>query len=302
MPRPAPLLAALLVVSVLVASVGCIEQRDPPEHGEFTIEVDTSPLLFTGTLGERLHGAHAHVETDLHHEHPDYYWEIEDIGRLEGSDVQLPAMDEGLYPATYELEYYEQEEGMPLLIAALGPRNASYAVIAESGVFEDPTGHEPGPFTIASAENLTLVEPNGPIWKNQWALLRGEVDRTQRMGIDVELDPAAEEAEYVVGFQWVAGLLVNRWSTALVIHPGEVHNLKYLGPGALNITIAHQDDPGNATFEGGYDELPDEYRGHLGTLHWQGEVGEGEEAPGLGFVSAVAALSVVAVSARRCRR
>jgi hypothetical protein len=302
MQRPAPLLAALFVVTLLVASAGCIEQRDPPEHGGFTIEVESQPLFFTTTEGEELHGADAQVETELHHDHPEYSWDIEEVGEFEGSEVHLPDVEEGLYTASYRLDYYEQEEVLPLFLAAIEEWNGTYAVVAEGGLLEDPSNSSAQPFSIVSVDNLEPIGSGGAVDGYEWAVMEGDENLTGGLVINLLMDEfGAEETEYVVGYQWASGMMVLRWSASFVIHAGEAHNLTYGGPWTFNITIAPHDDPSNVTYQGNYTKLPERYRGRLGTLHWEGSVG-GEEAPGLGLAGALVALSVAFVALGRRRR
>jgi hypothetical protein len=287
---------------LLVASAGCIEQKDPPEHGEFTIEVDSQPLFITTTDGEELHGAHAHVETDLHHDHPEYAWDIQGVGEFEGSEVHLPAIDEGLHAAIYNMTFYEQEGGVSLFLAAIEKWNGTYAFVADGGILSDPENSTAQPFKIAYFWNLISVRPM--LWVDEsytWNLLENHVNRSEGLRIDLKMDDdLKEETEYVVGFQWGGDFLVHRWSVAIVIHAGEVHNLTYEGPGLLNISIHHQDDPTNITYQGNYTNLPNKYKGHIGTLHWEGKVGE-EETPGLGLAGALVAMTVAFIVLGRRR-
>jgi hypothetical protein len=55
-------------------------------------------------------------------------------------------------------------------------------------------------------------------------------------------------------------------------------------------------------YNGTYEDLPHEYRTHIGVMEWAGHVGEVEESPGFGAMMSMAAAVVVSVLLLRSRR
>ena len=285
---------------ILLASAGCIEQRDPPEKGEFTITMETYVVMYAyeGLAGD-LHGPHAEVETELHHEHPEYSWSIEGMEHHEGSDVHIDAGDIDLRKVTYHLEYYEHWANMSMVLATVPEALGTYVVVAElppedHGDAVNDTELEIEPVgdlaAIVNASMGRVMEP-----RNEWS----------RDGLTFNVS-LAEDAEasvtYVAGYHIGTGTNVVRYERAFVIHPGLHHNITFLSGSEINISVANTTTPDTPFWEGTYEELPSSYVAHPGHLEWEGEVGEVEEAPGPGAVITLTALFVAVVVMVRRRQ
>ena len=80
--------------------------------------------------------------------------------------------------------------------------------------------------------------------------------------------PDPEPTTYVAAYLWVDEGVEHEWVGSVTINHGERHMLNYTGPGELNIRIEEMAEPSVVIYEGGYDDMPDEYRTDLGHLEW----------------------------------
>jgi hypothetical protein len=291
---------------LVLSFAGCIEQRDPPEEGKFTIHVESDPLLFANAAEAVLHAPHAEVDTELHHEHPDYVWTVGGVGEYEGEEADIGLTPSAIREVTLRLEYYEQERNVSLLAACIGENTEPWAVLVAGAAFEEgvdtPDDSELEFEAVAGLEELGRTQEYiGPMAEGEMYL--GEDFGTSGLVVNVSLPWEVENATtYVFGFHWAATPTFNRWSEAVAINPGELHQLHYSGPGDLELTIANVSDPSHVHFEGAFEELPKAYQTHVGTLEWEGDVGPEEEAPGMASWTALLALSLIVVLMGRRRR
>ncbi len=298
MPRPASLNLLVLASSValLLAVSGCIEVKDPPPHGDFTIEVDSEGMFFVPDEGGELEGPRADVETDLHDEHPEYSWDIEGVGEFPGRKVEVPPTTVGLRTATYDLEYYEQHQCVPVFVATLPDLTGIYFVVGNATQLDENLTIEEG-LEIEMGPSLIEhhVDDNGAVMEFSGRLSDG-------IAVNVSLEEGAPNSTaYVTAILVSSGDIQDEEVGSIAIFPGEAHHLFYVD-GDLNITISRTDDPTNITFEGLYADLPKEYRTDIGKLLWEGHVGETEETPGMASFTALLAFIVVAAVATRARR
>jgi len=281
---------------MLLATAGCIEVKDPPPAGEFTIDVESEGIFFVPASGGLLEGPHAHTETELHHDHPDYSWEIDGAGEFEGAEVDLPATSVALRKASYDLEYYEQSQHMPMFVTTLPDLTGVYFVVGNGTQLD---------------ENLTMdydleVEMGPSLIEHHVDEVGGIMEFTGSLSDGIALnislnESAPNETSYVLGLMLYSGELDEEVAGSVAIYPGEVHRLFYMD-GALNVTIHPMDEPTNITFQGDFEDLPEEYHTDIGELMWVGHVGEAEEAPGMASWTALVSLSVVSFVAIVRRR
>jgi MYXO-CTERM domain-containing protein len=304
MPKAKPLLATVFVILVVVSFSGCIEQQDPPEEGKFTIEVESEVVFFLTEDGGTLHGAHAHVETELHHEHPEYNWTIGDK-HYEGSEVELHE-NVGIRLASYDLEYYEEERHIPVYLFSLPTVDDTWAFFASGARLEEAQDGAEYPdlmfWNVSGLEPLPRKEPAvvSPFF---WEAFKGANITEAGLVANFTLTSEAEESTtYVFAYHWVDGETHHQWTDSVKIRPGEVHQLRYTGSGVLDMTISNATNSTEVHFAGAFDDLPAKYSTHLGVLEWEGEVGPEEEAPGMTAWSGLLALTVVVLVASRRRR
>jgi len=283
-------------VALLLATAGCIEVKDPPPAGPFVIEVESEGIFFVPASGGILEGPHAHVESDLHHQHPNYTWEIEGVGEFEGSDVDVPATSVAVRRALYNLEYYDQEQDMPMFVTTLPDLTGIYFVVGNGTQLD---------------ENLTMdyeldVEMGPSLFEHHVDEMGAVLEFSGRLSDGIALnislnESAPNETSYVLGLTLYSGELDEERAGSVAIHPGEMHRLFYVD-GELNITISPMDEPTNITFQGAFEDLPAGYQTDIGDLMWAGHVGEVEETPGMASWTALMALGVVALVAVVRRR
>ena len=296
--RPAslPVLLLAATVALLLATAGCIEVKDPPPVGEFTIEVESEGIFFVPASGGLLEGPHAPVETELHHQHPNYSWDIEGVVEYEGAEVDVPATSVAVRKASYDLEYYEQWQHMPMFVTTLPDLTGIYFVVGngtqldENLTMDYELDVEIGPSLIEHH-----VDEMGAVMEFSGRLSDG-------IALNISLNESApNETSYVLGLTLHSGGLEEEVAGSVAIYPGEVHRLFYVD-GELNITIHPMDEPTNITFQGIIEDLPADYHTEIGDLLWEGHVGVEEEAPGMASWTALAALGVVALVAVGRRR
>lgn len=303
MPKAALLLAILLTLALAIPLTGCIEAKDPPEHGEFLIEAHSDVVFFITEEGGTLHGAHAEVETDLHHEHPEYNWTIGDH-HFEGSDVEIGENDFGIELASYDLDYYGEGRHIPVYVVSLEDVDETWAFVADGTPLAH---HEDGAnlpsVTIVPVSGLEVTDKGTPVPEFNYELMEGRNITEEGLVINVSLPWDAENATtYVAAFHWVAGLAMIRWHDSVTIYPGELHQLRYTGPSSMEIAIVNVTNTTHVHFEGAFEDLPHGYEAHLGVLEWEGEVGGEEEAPGLTAWSGLLAMALAVLLASLRRR
>jgi len=298
MPRLASLLALTLVVVLLFAIAGCIEVKDKPPRGPFTIEVESEEMFFVDDSGGTLHGPHGILETEIVHHHEEYAWDIEELGEFEGTEVDLPAHDVGVRKASYNVHFIDQENHTGLTVATVPDLSGIYFVFGDgTGLEEGDNSANTPVFDMFWGPNLTQVQSDehGTIMEFAGRLSEPMTLRLQHFS------STAETSVYLVGVHVKSGELPDTGS--IRINPDEAHELSYLD-GELSIRIWTYDEVQSVLsvfYNGTYEDLPSEYRTHIGALEWEGHVGEPEETPGFGLLISVLALTVAvfAVGARR---
>jgi hypothetical protein len=303
MPKAASLLAILLTIALAVPLTGCIEAKDPPEHGDFLIEVHSDTVFFLTDEGGTLHGAHAHVETDLHHEHPEYIWTIGDQ-HFEGSDVEIGENTFGIEKASYDLDYYGEEMHIPVYVVSLDADDETWVYVADGAPLEHHENETDLPRTAAHADmGLEALGKFAVLTEFNWELMRGKNITEDGIAFNVTVPPAFEETtSYVFGIQWAEGTETEVIQGSCSINAGEEHQVRYSEAIGLEVTIFNETNSTDVLFEGAFEDLPTKYTTHIGMLEWEGEVGGEEEAPGMTAGTGLLALSVVVVFISRRRR
>ncbi len=296
-PSYPPVLVLVSAVAILLATAGCIEVKDPPPAGEFTIDVESEGIFFVPANGGLLEGPHAHVETELHHDHPNYTWDIDGAGEFEGAEVDLPATSVALRKASYNLEYYEQWQHMPMFVTTLPDLTGIYFVVGNGTQLDENLTMD---FELDVEMGPSLIEHH---MDEMGAVMEFSGRLSDGIALNISLNESApNETTYVFGITLYSGELEKEVAGSVAIYPGEVHRLFY-AEGELNVTIHPMDEPTNITFQGNLVDLPGEYHTDIGELLWVGHVGEEEEAPGMASWTALVALGVIAlVSVVRRRR
>lgn len=300
MPRLASLLALTLVVVLLFAIAGCIEVKDKPPRGPFTIEVESEEMFFVDDSGGTLHGPHGTLETEIVHHHEEYAWDIEGLGEFEGAEVDLPAHDVGVRKASYNVHFIDQENHTGLSVATVPDLSDIYFVIGDGiGLEEGDNSTETLDLELLWGQNLTEVSSG-----EGSTILEYTGRLSEPMIVSVLHNfSIIGSMTYLVGVHVKSGDLLEEDVGSIVIKPGESHTLEYI-EGELLVTIwPYTQVPveSGPIFDGTYEDLPSEYRTHIGALEWEGHVGEPEETPGFSLLISVLALTVAvfAVGARR---
>ena len=203
----------VLFIAVLLAVSGCIEVRDPPPHGDFTIEVDSEGMFFVPDEGGELEGPKAHAETDLHHQHPDYSWDIEGAGEFPDRKVELPATTVAVRTATYDLEYYEQHQWVPVLVATLPDLTGIYFVVGNGTQLDENLTIEEGLDIETGPSLLELrVDDNGAVMEFSGRLSDG-------IAVNVSLEEGAPNSTaYVLGVLVTSGDIHDEVAGSVAIH------------------------------------------------------------------------------------
>jgi len=300
MSRRASLLVLVLVVVLLSATAGCIEVKDKPPQGEFTVSLVTEEIFFVDDSGGTLQGPHAEVETHIPHAHTEYAWDIEGLGEFEGADAELPAHSQGVRLASFDVHFIDQSNHTGVAVATVPDLSGIYMVFADGTSLDPEANVSDHPvFDLEWGDDLHEVH------EGEEGFIREYTGRlSEPMTLNVSLNESSVgSGVYLLGFHVRSGDLLVERTASVRISPGEEHWLSYQD-GELQVRIPHSDQQ-TVIYDGPYEGLPKEYRTEIGTLEWEGWVGEPEETPGPGALAAVVALSAVAglvVRGRRRRR
>jgi hypothetical protein len=301
MPRKAALLVLTTAVAIMFVTAGCIEVKEKPPRGSFTLEVEAEEMFFMDDSGGLLEGPHGHLDTEIAHAHEEYVWDIEDLGEFEGSEVDLPYHDTGVRPASYNIHFLEEENHTGLAVATVPDLSGIYFVIGDgTGLATDDNSTHTPVFDMEWGQNLTEVhsDVHGTIME-----YGGRLSEAMTVGIALN-DSTEEPSVYMVGIHVKSGDLLEEDIGSLKIDPGEYHVLSYVD-GQLTVDV-HEYILGTVVeppvWSGPYEDIPKEYRTHIGHLEWEGHVGEPEEAPGFGTLMSVLAMAAIAVLVLRGRR
>ena len=202
-------------VALLLATAGCIEVKDPPPAGEFTIDVESEGITFVSASGGLLVGSHAHVETELHHEHPNYSWDIDGVGEFEGAEVDVPATSVGLRKASYDLEYYELWQHMPMLVTTLPDLTGIYFVVGNGTQLDENLTMD---YELDVEMGPSLVEHHVD---EMGAIMEFSGRLSDGIALNISLNGSApNETSYVLGITLYSGELDEEVAGAVAIYPG----------------------------------------------------------------------------------
>lgn len=290
-----------LAVALLFTTAGCIEVKERPPEGPFTILLDVPAMYFVDEGEGMLEGPHATVETDIAHAHEGYAWDIEGLGEFEGTEADLPDHDVGVMKAWYQVHFLEEENHTGTSVATVPDLSADYLVIGDGiGLAEGDEGTQTLDLELSMGQNLSYVDSD-----EGWTVMEYAGSLSNAMTVSLLHNGSNQgTVTYLVGVHIGSTDPGEETVGAIEMNPGELHRLTYLD-GQLNVTI-YEDyivAPGlNQVYDGSYHDLPAEYRTHIGHLDWEGHIGEVEEAPGFGMLlslGAVVAVAVVLVGRRR---
>lgn len=287
------LLLVVVCVALLTAATGCIEVRDRPEEGEFTLRVESPPLLlYLGPSGV-LEGEEAELETELEGD-VHYSWDIGSDGSVDFTTREAHIEDAaaGLDTATYIVSFHEGSRNMTLLLAFTPEDTPAAATVADltytgEGVALD--AHYATALEVTPTANLTILT-EGPLG----AVLNTSIHLPVELGLNVSLPVGHNGSlEYVAAFHpWSAYFPADTvQSVSLAIEPGETHTVTMDGAGNIHMVI--RDASGAVVFSGLASDVPGDRHVEFTTIDWEGHIGE-EEAPGMGAPVALAAVVVAA--------
>jgi hypothetical protein len=286
---------------MIIATVGCIEAKDKPPRGPFTIELDSPEMFFVDDIDGLLVGPHAHVDTEIAHAHEEYAWDIDGLGEFEGAEVELPDHAPGVRRASFNIHFIEEENHTGLSIATVPDLSGIYFVIGDGiGLGEGDDDTQTLDLEMAWGKNMTEVA-SGDGWTIQE--YAGRLSDPMMVSLKHNFSNTGN-VTYLVGIHVKSGDLLEQDIGSIRIMPGERHILRYID-GELWITIWEftvENIYQEPVFNGTYEDLPDGYRTHIGQLEWVGHVGEPEETPGFGFLLSMLAMATVAGTALRGRR
>ncbi|NIP35883.1 MAG: hypothetical protein GWN39_13085, partial [Thermoplasmata archaeon] len=265
MSRRMSIMVVSLVAVLLLSSVGCIEVKDKPPQGPFVIELDTEEMFFIDDSGGHLEGPHAHVETEIAHAHEEYAWDIEGLGEFEGAEVELPAHEVGVRKASYNIHFIDQENHTGLSVATVPDLSGIYFVIGDGiGLEEGDHDEQTLDLEVTPGVNLTEVSSH-----EGWSILEYAGRLSDPWGVMLFHNYSnTGNVTYLVGTHVKSGDVLEEDVGSIRIQPGETHILAYL-EGELHVTIwklNYNDAVDTPEFDGLYDELPKEYRTHIGKL------------------------------------
>ena len=297
MDRRAPVAVAALALLLVVSTAGCVEVKDRPESGPFTIGLEMPPMLLLDENGDWLAGTHAQVETELENKTPAYSWDIDGdgIADLNGSVAIYPGGSEGIHVVHYIVSYYGQQREIPLFLGVGGARRAA---VADALFLGNASRSTPGlrtPLSILEGYGLAASTegPEGTVF--------GDVryPLTRPLGIFISLPShASGPTTYVASFALDIDNRSLSSTEVFRIWPGERHHVQFTLEGQTMVNITG--NSGTAVvYSGPAQDMPANRTATLGVLEWTGRVGE-EPAPGPGWLAAtVALLSATLVFVRR---
>jgi len=298
MDRRAPVAVAALAMLLIVSTAGCVEVKDRPERGPFTMMLEMPPMLFDIHSGGELNGSLAQVETELENRTPAYAWDVDGDGLadLNGSRVQYPNGTIGIHVAHYIVTYYGQQREVPLFLAGSGRAAVADAIFLDNASLVSAGVRTP--LTILAGYGLGAFD-EGPVGTRFDGI---KTILTEPIGIYVSLPSnASGPSTYVVACNRYIDDPAQALTDAFRIWPGEQHHIQFTheGRALLNITTLSGT---TIVYSGPAEDVPANRTARPGVLEWAGRVGE-EPAPGLGSLAATVAIicSGVILARRRCR-
>jgi hypothetical protein len=301
MSRWVALLVMTLAVALLVATAGCIEVKEKPPEGPFTIELEMEEMFFVDESNGILEGPHGLLETEIPHAHEGYAWDIEGLGEFEGTEVELPSHTPGVRKASYNIHFLEEENHTGLSVATVPDLSGIYFAIGDGiGLEEGDDDTQTLDLELDWGQDLTEIASD-----DGWTLLEFAGRLSEPMVVNVVHNFSnAGTVTYLVGVHVKSGDILVEDVGSIKINPGERHVLSYLD-GELWVKIwGPNEDLTDVVlvFDGAYDDLPKAYSTRIGQLEWEGHVGEVEESPGFGVLFSVLSLAVIAALVIRHRR
>jgi len=317
MDRRGTVAVAALALLLVVSTAGCVEVKDRPERGEFTITLEIPPLIMVNTTGGLLHGPEAELTTDLESKDIEYYWGIESLAggfpptfdEWKGRDLQFKGAHPGLQRIQYGVEYYGQRRNLTLFLASIPADQNATIVVADVNYLNTsyvPEGSTSPKLAVDSMAGNLLAED-------------GRIATIYNFTPE-DRDNASVEVFFFYGLSGNNTYLVAcrqgglpgtaPVEAALIYRPYEDHVIDLDPSGGMNVTIwdtHYGNSKWNFTwkklYNGSVSGLPRDRRVEPGMLVWNGTVGGGkEESPGTGALLAVASIAAAASAMAMHRR
>ena len=224
MSRRAALLVLTLVVVLLAVTAGCIEVKEKPPHGPFTIDLHTEVMHFVGASGGILEGPHGHVETEIAHAHEGYAWDIEGLGEFEGAEVELPDHEVGVRKASYDVHFLEEENHTGTAVATVPDLSGIYFVIGDGiGLEHGDEDDQTLDLELRYGPNLTEVSAD-----EGWTILEHGGRLSEPMVVELKHNNSnTGNVTYLVGIHVKSGDLLEEDIGSIRILPMETHILSY---------------------------------------------------------------------------
>ena len=289
--RTVPLLVALIALSVVLSASGCLSDNVERE-GDFSMYISVTLVQPIETSGGRVWGVHAFgLESELPQKTFESM-EIDGLGDYDTRAVDLRTDEVGIRKARAGIDYYDQSEHMDLFIAAVEDMNSTFSIVADYTYLEDePSLPTPTGLSVEPVDHLETVhqEEMGAILGHT-----GEPGNNWSLRVSLPVGSGGNVA-YIWYFQDDSGeILISRY-LGIVITPGEVHELTYVRPYSLHITITQVSDPSEPSFDDQYDALPPDRKRQLDRRLWEGHAKEMTEGECIVFVLGSLALVAVAL-------
>ena len=268
--RTVPLLVVLVALCIVLSASGCLSDNVERE-GDFSTRISVTPVQPIATSGGKVWGIYTNIiESELPHRTFESM-DIDGFGKYETRAVDLRTDEVGIWKARADIDYYDQNEHMNFFITAVEDLNSTFSVVVDYTYLEDePSFPTPTGLTVEPGENLTteyqeemgtiLVHAGNP--GTNWTL---------RVSLPVG---SGGNVTYIWYFQdTMHEMRVTRY-LAIVISPGEVHQLTYERPFSLQIMITNATDPSEPSFDDLYEALPPDRKRHLYDRLWEGHAKE----------------------------
>jgi hypothetical protein len=281
---------------LIVSTAGCVEVKDRPANGPFTIRLEMPPMLLVNDTGGQLAGPLAQVETELENKTPAYSWDIDGdgIADLNGSRVHYPNGTIDIHVAHYIVTYYGQQRAIPLFLAGSGRAAVADALFLENASLASVGVRTP---LIILGGNDLRTNTEGPLGIT-FDGVRNPPTGFHGMYISLWSN-ASGPSTYVAGFVWDVNDPYNTSMGAFRIWPGERHHVECTDDGQMLLNVTTQSGT-TVVYSGSAGDAPANRTARLGVLEWTGRVGE-EPTPGPGALAAAVALVCATVALARHR-
>jgi hypothetical protein len=268
--RAGPLLVTLVVLGFAFFASGCLSDNVERE-GDFSMYIGVELIQPIETSGGRVWGIHAlGIESDLPQKTFETM-EIDGLGDYGTRAVDLRTAEVGMWKARAGIDYYDQSEHMNFFIAAVEDLNSTLSVVADHTYLDDEASlHTPTGLSVEPLDNMETVHQ-----EEMGAILAHTGDLGNNWSLRVALPVGSEgNVTYLWYYHDASDEILSARTLGIVISPGEVHELTYVRPYSLHITITNVTGPSEPSFDDQYDALPPDRRRYLDRRLWEGHAKE----------------------------